>query len=68
MDDYIWGPKRLMAEKQSKGGASCAAQHKGCHAFCQGQWLHFWLQYIMAILDDVKMLEQTELRDVVMSH
>ena len=61
------GDWRLTAEKQSKGGVSCIAQHKGCRAFYQGQWLHFWLQYIMAILEDVKMLEQTDPRQVVMS-
>lgn len=60
------GDWRLAAEKESKGGASCIAQHKGCRAFYQGQWLHFWLPYIMAILEDVKM-EQMDLREVVRS-
>lgn len=51
------GGWRLMAEKQRKGGASCVAQLKGCCAFYLGQRLNFWWQYIMAILEDVKMLE-----------
>lgn len=41
MGDYIWGPKRLMAEKQSKGGASCAARHKGRHAIMSGSMASF---------------------------
>lgn len=51
------GGWRLMAEKQRKGGASCVAQLKGCCASHQGHGLHFWWQYIVPILEDVKMLE-----------
>lgn len=51
----IWGLETW--QRQRKGAASCVAEHEGCCAFCQGQGLHSWGQYMVTVLEDVEMLE-----------